>query len=78
MQEDLEVIYKWAEENKMKFNANKFEQIVHGKIENVDVEPYKTPSGDPIVIKDTIMDLGVYSKNELVSKDHMNKTINYS
>merc|ERR1711972_584068 len=31
MQEDLEIIYKWAEENKMKFNANKFEQIAHGK-----------------------------------------------
>ena len=40
MQEDLEVIYKWAEENKMKFNANKFEQIVHGKRENVDVYIY--------------------------------------
>ena len=31
MQEDLEIIYKWADENKMKFNANKFKQISHGK-----------------------------------------------
>ena len=49
MQEDLETIYNRAEENKMKFNANKFEQIAHGKRENVEVEPYKTPSGDPFM-----------------------------
>ena len=78
MQEDLEVIYKWAEENKMKFNANKFEQIVHGKRENVDVEPYKTPSGDPIIIKDTVKDLGVYSTNDMMFREHMNKIINSS
>ena len=41
MQEDLETIYKWTHENKSKFNANKFEQIEHGKIENIEVEPYK-------------------------------------
>ena len=78
MQEDLEIIYKWAEENKMKFNANKFEQIAHGKRENIEVEPYKTPSGDPIMIKDTVKDLGVYSSNDLMFKDHMNKIINSS
>ena len=60
MQEDLEIIYKWADENKMKFNTNKFEQIAHGKRENIEVEPYKTPSGDPFMIKDAVKDLGVY------------------
>ena len=78
MQEDLEVIYKWAEENKMKFNANKFEQIAHGKKENAEVEPYKTPSGDPILIKDTVKDLGVYSTNDVMFREHMNKMINSS
>ena len=62
----------------MKFNANKFEQIAHGKRENIEVEPYKTPSGDPIMIKDTVKDLGVYSTNDLMFKDHMNKIINSS
>ena len=49
MQEDLEIIYKWADENKMKFNTNKFEQIAHRKRKSIEVEPYKTPSGDPFM-----------------------------
>ena len=75
MQEDLEIIYKWTDENKMKFNANKFEQIAHGKRENIEVKPYKTQSGDPIMIKDTVKDLRVYSINDLMFIDHMNKII---
>ena len=49
MQEDLEIIHKWADENKMKFNTNKFEQIAHRKRKSIEVEPYKTPSGDPFM-----------------------------
>ena len=62
----------------MKFNANKFEQIAHGKVANVEVEPYKSPSGDPIVIKDTVKVFGVYSTNNRMFRDHMNKIINSS
>ena len=65
MQEDLEIIYKWADENKMKFNTNKFEQIAYRKRENIKVESYKTPSGDLVMIKNTVNDLGIYSTNDL-------------
>ena len=76
MQKDLESIYKWAKENKMQFNAKKFEQIVHGNTKNTEVESYNSTSGDPITIKTTVKDLGVFSTNDLLFKEHMGKTIN--
>ena len=78
MQEDLESIYEWARKNKMQFNGKKFEQIIHGSNENTSVEPYKSPSGDPITIKNTVKDLGVFSTNDLMFKEHMEKIINSS
>ena len=78
MQEDLESIYKWAKNNKMEFNVNKFEQIIHGNIQNVEIEPYRSPTGEEITIKDTVKDLGILSSNNLMFKEHMNKTINSS
>merc|ERR1712243_65277 len=48
MQEDLENTYKWARDNQMKFNEKKFEQMVYGRIENLNVDPYKNPNGDNI------------------------------
>ena len=53
MQKDLETIYKWARENKMKFNESKFEQMAHGNLRNVTLDPYKAPCGEEIQIKDT-------------------------
>ena len=40
--------------------------------------PYKTPFGDLIVIKDTAKKLIVYSTNDMEFKDHMNKMIDLS
>ena len=76
MREDLLSVYRWAEINKMEFNAKKFEQIIHGTTKNVSVEPYESSSGDPITIKNTVKDLGVYSTNDLLFEEHMKKTIN--
>ena len=78
MQEDLEAIYKWASDNKMKFNENKFEQMAHGNIENVELSSYKSPSGDGIEIKSTAKDLGVMASNDLMFKEHMNNIITSS
>ena len=78
MQEDLNSIYDWAKNNKMEFNAKKFEQIVHGSAKNVSVEPYKSSSEDPITIKNTVKDLGVFATNDLLFEEHMKKTINSS
>ena len=72
MQEDLEIIYKWVSDNKIQFNENKFEQMAHGNIENVELESYKSPSGDRIIIKSTTKDLGVMATNDLLFKEHIN------
>ena len=72
MQKDLETIYKWARKNKMKFNEGKFEQMAHGHVNNITLEPYKTPCGDEIQIKDTAKDLGVLATNDLNFREHIN------
>ena len=76
MQCDLEEVYKWARINKMEFNTKKFEQISHGKINNLELKSYKASSGDPIEIKNTVKDLGILATNDLMFKEHMNKIIN--
>ena len=62
----------------MEFNSKKFEQIIHGSTKNVSVEPYKSSSEDPITIKSTVKDLGVFSTNDLLFEEHMKKIINSS
>ena len=78
MQEDLESIYKWANDNLMKFNDKKFEQMTHGTLDNVTIEHYKSPSGDEIQIKETAKDLGVFASNDLMFKEHIDKIVTSS
>ena len=78
MQNDLEGIYEWAKSNKMEFNTNKFEQMIHGNANSVVIESYKASLGDEIQIKDTVKDLGILASNDLLFKEHMNKIINSS
>merc|ERR1711874_921074 len=49
-QRHLNMIYRWAERNKMVLNAGKFEQVVHGKSKE-DAIPYKNPEGKDIKVK---------------------------
>ena len=72
MQKDLESIYNWAKKNKMKFNEGKFEQMAHGYIKDVTLDPYKTAVGEEIIIKDTAKDLGVLATNDLKFREHIN------
>ena len=71
MQSDLETIYKWAIENKMEFNENKFEQMAHGSIKNVELKPYKSPTGEDIQTKDLAKDLGILANTDLKFKEHI-------
>ena len=34
--------------------------MAFGRIENINVDPYKNPNGDVIQVKDTVKDLGVH------------------
>ena len=55
----------------MKFNENKFEQMAHGPLDEVTIEPYKTSSGEDIEIKKTVKDLGVLATNDLMFREHI-------
>ena len=67
LQDDLNKIYKWAEDNLMVFNENKFEQLSYGETKNIDAAKYKNPSNEEIKRGDIVKDkTGKYKQ----TKDH--------
>ena len=48
LQQDLDMIYEWAEENLMEFNENKFEKMSHGTTRDIEEGSYRTGSGKEI------------------------------
>ena len=50
--------------------VNEFELVNHKKTNNIEVDPYKTPSGDLIIIKHTAKKLSVYLTNDIKIKNH--------
>merc|ERR1712105_418635 len=62
-----------AENNKMKFNENKFKQMAHGSLNEVTIDPYKNSNGKEIEIKETAKDLGVLATNDLMFKEHIGR-----
>ena len=75
MQEDLNKIYKWAEENVMKFNEKKFEQMTCGETKEIDCVCYKTATGTEIERKDKVKDLGVVTSSDLQFKEHIDSVV---
>ena len=78
MQEDLDIVYKWAEDNAMKFNGNKFEQLSYGQVDNVNVESYKNPSGEDIQRSDVVKDLGVITNGNITFREHIDSIVTSS
>ena len=71
LQEDLDKIYKWAEDNLMIFNKNKFEQLTYGETTNIEIEMYKNPSNENIKRGDVVRDLGVIASSNMSFKEHI-------
>ena len=64
LQRDLEILYKWALENNMKFNDVKFEVLRYGKDEVLKQQTkYLSNTGQMIGEKSYVKDLGVYMSN---------------
>ena len=78
LQQDLERVYSWAEENLMEFNENKFEQMSHGNTKDVREGTYRTKSGKEIKPKETIKDLGVLISRDLSFKEHIDDVVQSS
>ena len=78
MQEDLNIIYKWAQDNSMKFNSNKFEQLSCGEIKDVTTVPYKNPANEDIISGNTVKDLGILTNSDLNFKEHIDNIVTSS
>ena len=60
LQNDLERIYKWTDDNNMKLNDVKFELLRYGKNQETKTQTsYTSPSGVEIESKDVVKDLGI-------------------
>ena len=78
MQEDLNIIYKWAQDNSMKFNSNKFEQLSCGELKDVTTVPYKNPANEDIISGNTVKDLGILTNSDINFKDHIDNIVTSS
>ena len=52
--------------------------MAQGEIENVTLEPYRSPSGEEIQIKTTARDLRILATNDLLFRDHIDKIVSTS
>lgn len=76
LQEDLEKIYKWTEDNNMSLNDTKFELLRYGlDLLIKTTTSYTTPAGLLISPKDDAKDLGVIMSNDCSFTKQIDKVI---
>ena len=76
LQADLRVIYNWASRVNMHFNGDKFECLrLWPKNSSAPDYDYLGPDGEPIEVKDSLKDLGVYLGSDLTFTVHVEKTV---
>ena len=74
MQEDLDRVYTWAENNNMKFNSDKFELLRYGKNQELkDNTIYFSADDNLIEEKEVLRDLGIMMNNAATFDDHIEK-----
>ena len=71
LQQDLNNVYRWADENLMEFNEKKFEKMSHGKAGDIEEGMYRTGSGKEIKSKKTVKDLGVWTEEDASFEEHI-------
>ena len=70
--EDMENVSKWAQENSMELNSNKFQLLQHGRSDDLK-KPYTLPSGHTIHGDSSVRDLGITIDPQLNWKEHTSK-----
>ena len=76
LQHDLESVYKWATENNMKFNDDKFQLIKYGKDEHLkNATCYTGPEKKKIERVEHIKDLGIILSSDASFHDHIEKIV---
>ena len=74
LQNDLNKVYKWSEQNNMTLNGKKFEHLRYGK-KFTATGNYFTGEGKIIKQKSTIKDLGVTLTDDATFKQHITNTV---
>ena len=69
--EDLEAVLQWTEDNSMKFNADKFQLLQHGR-DNELKQPYNLPGDQILEQSKTVKDLGINVAEDLKWRYHIN------
>ena len=77
LQEDIDKVFNWAEENNMEFNEEKFQLIRYGTCEDMKRQTtYKTKSGEKIEQTNEVKDHGVTMNHNLDFESHHQVKIN--
>ena len=71
LQEDLEKILKWAEDNNMVLNGDKFELLRYGQQEDLKNSTQYRCGQEEITAKTSVKDLGVKMSNDATFSQHM-------
>ena len=73
LQEDLNIIYNWQNENNMLFNSNKFEMLRYGPNEGLKFDTnYFTPEFEDVIeVKNNLRDLGIIMSDNANFKAHI-------
>ena len=76
LQEDLQLIYSWADQVNMRFNSDKFECLRYwSDPSTVPVHQYLSPDNQKIKVKSDLRDLGVQLSSNLSFAVHIENTV---
>ena len=76
LQNDLHKLYKWADANNMKFNANKFELLRYRKEQEIQsATTYKSYDDSNIDDKEQVRDLGIMMSNTATFTFHVRNIV---
>ena len=76
LQNDLESLYKWMEDNDMCFNSSKFELLRYGKDHLIKENTHYSSSTGEIEEIRHVKDLGIYMSNTAEFTQQVNHIIN--
>ena len=75
LQGDLQVIYQWADKVGLQFNSKKFECLRYWPSGPAPEDPYLSPDGSPIEVKQHLRDLGVQLSDDCTFSIHIDNVV---
>ena len=75
LQDDLGVIYEWAERVGLQFNSKKFECLRYWPTGKVPDFKYQSPGGHHIEVKSDLRDLGIQVSSDCTFRVHIDKVV---